>query len=518
MSTLAKLTARGYDGPPAEVVRAALHLPTATGWPKRLPLGDELPAVEQLQLEMLPEAFRPLVADVAERMQVCPDFVAAPLLCGLAGATGRRALIQPKVLDTSWTEYGNVWGGIVGTPGAMKTPTIQAALAALKGVQARWIDEDLEAMANYRRDEEAFELRVNGWRQQATQAGKRGTPAPARPDSGPVPPPARRLIVNDATAPAIHQVLIANPAGVLIFRDELSGWLSAMEQEGRADERGFFLEAWSGHGAFTMERIGRGSLHAKALCVSVFGGIQPDRLRGYLAESMEGGPKNDGLMQRFQVFVWPDPPARWRNVDRLPNHSAIERITAIFETITAIDPDHPLRFKFSQDGQKLFNTWHAELEHRLRAGTQNPIVESHLAKYRGLMPKLAMLFYLADDPTGGDGLIGLAHARQAATWCEYLESHARRVYSSVISPELRAARTLAERIAGGEIGADGVLRVRDIYRRGWSGLANRRAAIAALEVLSDHHYVRPVLPLLDSAAIGRPSEEFEINPKAQRGR
>ncbi len=517
MSTsLAKLAARGDDGPPAEVVRGALQ--GDGGWSKPLPLGDELPAVESLELAMLPEAFRPLVADVAERMQVCPDFVAAPLLCGLAGATGRRALIQPKALDTSWTEYGNLWGGIVGTPGAMKTPTIQAALAPLHGIQARWIDEDLEAMADYQREQETFDLRVNGWKQEATKAGKQNKPAPARPDGEPMPPPARRLIVNDATAPAIHQVLIANPAGVLIFRDELSGWLSAMEQEGRADERGFFLEAWSGHGAFTMERIGRGSLHAKALCVSLLGGIQPDRLRGYLAESMEGGPKNDGLMQRFQLFVWPDPSARWRNVDRLPNHSAIQRVTGIFESITRIDPDHPLRFKLSEDGQELFNAWLSELEHRLRAGIESPIMESHLAKYRGLMPKLAMLFSLADDPTGGAGVIGLAHTRQSAAWCQYLESHARRVYSSVLSPELRAARTLADKLRRGEIGADGVLRVREVYRKGWSGLSNRRAALAALEVLSDHHHVRPILSALDTPSLGRPSEEFEVNPEVRNGR
>ena len=36
--------------------------------------------------------------------------------------------------------------------------------------------------------------------------------------------------------------------------------------------------------------------------------------------------------------------------------------------------------------------------------------------------------------------------RQAAAWCEYLESHAQRVYSCVVTPQLRAARELAEKI------------------------------------------------------------------------
>ena len=58
--------------------------------------------------------------------------------------------------------------------------------------------------------------------------------------------------------------------------------------------------------------------------------------------------------------------------------------------------------------------------------------------------------------------------RQA--WCEYLESHARRVYSCIVTPQLRAARELADKIKHRKVGADGFFSCREVYLKGWSGL------------------------------------------------
>ena len=76
------------------------------------PLDDALPDVAQFDLELMPESFRPLVKDVAERMQVPMDFPAVAAIATLAGVTNRRALIQPKRNDDSWIVVPNLWGGI----------------------------------------------------------------------------------------------------------------------------------------------------------------------------------------------------------------------------------------------------------------------------------------------------------------------------------------------------------------------------------------------------------------------
>ena len=65
---------------------------------------------------------------------------------------------------------------------------------------------------------------------------------------------------------------------------------------------------------------------------------------------------------------------------------------------------------------------------------------SHLAKYRSLLPSLALLFHLIDGvDTGRRGPVSRAAAAQAAAWCEYLAAHARRLYAAVTDAARGAA-------------------------------------------------------------------------------
>ena len=54
--------------------------------------------------------------------------------------------------------------------------------------------------------------------------------------------PPRRFKTNDATIQKLGELLRDNPTGLLLYRDELSGWLSSLRQEGRDGDREFFLE------------------------------------------------------------------------------------------------------------------------------------------------------------------------------------------------------------------------------------------------------------------------------------
>jgi len=89
-----------------------------------------------LSEELLPVSFRPLVLDVAERMQVRIDYPAAVIVLCLAGAMNRRAVIQPKANDNEWVVIPNLWGGIIAPPGFMKSPVIQTAIRPLSQIQA----------------------------------------------------------------------------------------------------------------------------------------------------------------------------------------------------------------------------------------------------------------------------------------------------------------------------------------------------------------------------------------------
>jgi putative DNA primase/helicase len=257
-----------------------------------------------------------------------------------------------------------------------------------------------------------------------------------------------------------------------------------------------------------MDRVGRGSVYVEHCCISMLGAITPARLRTYLIDTLEDGPTNDGLLQRFQLLVYPDAPKDWRYVNRAPNEDAITKAQQMYERLIALDVEQPLYYCFDDAAQQLFVEWLSELQHKLRDVGIHTALVSHLAKYRKLMPALALLFELADD--GSKTTVSFAHARQAAAFCEYLESHARRIYSMVVSPERAAAAELGRHLLNGWKRTEGMFTVRDVYQNDWSGLNTPEKVRPALEILLDAGWIRL---LKTGNRTGRPSQIYAINPR-----
>ena len=134
--------------------------------------------------------------------------------------------------------------------------------------------------------------------------------------------------------------------------------------------------------------------------------------------------------------------------------------------------------------------------------------------YRSLMPSLGLVFEAADN--GGQTTVSLAHAQQGAEWCGYLESHARRIYSLVISPQRRAAAELGRRLQEAWKRQEGMFTVREVYVKGWSGLDTPEKVRPALEILIDANWIRPSDPGKGTA--GRPSEIYAISPRLKEVR
>ena len=77
--------------------------------------------------------------------------------------------------------------------------------------------------------------------------------------------------------------------------------------------------------------------------------------------------------------------------------------------------------RLSQEAHDLFVAWRSTLEHRLRQGGMDSMIESHLAKYRKLVPGLALITHLVD---GGRGEVSKTAIEKALKWVAYLETHA----------------------------------------------------------------------------------------------
>jgi len=177
--------------------------------------------------------------------------------------------------------------------------------------------------------------------------------------------------------------------------------------------------------------------------------------------------------------------------------------------VAAMDPEKPLRWQVEAAGPELCIAWLTDLERRIHADDTSPVMQAHLAKYRSLMPTLALLFSLAD---GRLESVSLHHAQLASDWCDYLEAHARRIYASRISPEKTAAIALGKKLAKGWRRAEECFTLRDVYSKHWSGLSNPEEARPAVRVLEDYGWIRKGTC---TPATGRPTEVYAINPRIE---
>ena len=158
------------------------------------------------------------------------------------------------------------------------------------------------------------------------------------------------------------------------------------------------------------------------------------------------------------------------------------------------------------EAQEIFDDWRAKLEIRLRQNHEHPAIEAHLAKYRSLIPSLALLIHLADH---GKNPVGVDAIERACAWGEYLESHARRVYSQGLAPADMAARALADRILSEDLTE--AFTARDVYRCHWAGLSTREEVQKGIDVLVELGWLAEV----HEPTGGRPSITYVIHPKVK---
>lgn len=526
--------------------QAAIVLNDESGWPDPIPLRPELPAVPLFNLEWLPSPLQPLVEEIALGMQTPPDFGAAAIITALAGITGRRIQVRPKYADTSWEESAVLWGCLIAPAGSLKTPALARVVKPLNKIECEWRSAEKLDQEVYQEAKALIAIEQQQWEQAVKQADKDNKPRPPRPESTIWEPDERRIVLTDITYESLHVVLSKNPGGIFVVRDELTGFLASLEQENRLAERPFWLSLWSGAGFHAIDRIGRGHIHVENVCGSLFGCLVPESAKRLVA-AMASGKSDDGFLQRFSLAVWPDQhPVKW--IDRPTDANAAWRWENVVRQIIALSASDPLIMNFNPEAQEIFIDWYEKLQVKVHGDELHPSFQSHLAKYPKALVVIAAIFELAELADSGkltshaaapapyatrvrrsihlesepgahvpaptqSTLISVTNIQRAISILGYAEKHAVRLYSSVTSPQLRAAHALERHLRRGDLGAK--FTKRDVQRRNWTDLSEPELIGTALQDLADLHYIRPV-PVKTTEKGGRPSLEYEVSPKVSK--
>lgn len=518
------------DSTTAETAAAATSQANPSDWPEPANFS-ELGQVPRFPVDFLPGALGEFAVQQAFDLQAPLDFVAIPLLIGAATLVGKEFRMAPKA-RANWSERACLWGACIGYVGDGKTPAFNAAFAPIWPLQEKWREEFHDKCKAHKIAVKRAKAIERQWEKDAAEALKNGAEPPPMPEAAvpPEAPVAREIITNDTTQERIAALLMDNPRGALLFRDELSGWFSSFNQYRPGADEQFYLQCHAG-GPWMQHRKS-GDVAIPDVFLAVFGGLQPDVVAAALARGVHAGKPDNGLTARLSLLAWPEAVCpQW--VDNEPDRDLRDHVNRLFERISTLDPErfvgprpqgwnHYPPLRFTPDGQVVFRDWF--LAHHQAQDTIEPDaqIKGHFAKYDGLFARLALVRHLLrhaqGEPVepacvGGDTAIAVRDFIEI-----YLRPHARKIYGHLANDAGYAgAKKIGQWLLDNpEITS---FTAREISRKHWAGLTGK-------DETTGKDFLRAALRHLDNVAGwvreeelptgGRPKIVYLVNPRVHQ--
>lgn len=425
------------------------------------PLEAAAPAERKLPdfpIEHMPLILQEFGAQGALTLDAMPELVIGPMLAFASAAIGTTRRIR---LNADWTETALIWLGIVGDPGMKKTPAI--------GLAGRPYHE-------WHRDE--MRRFKQEWSEYKEALGKR-RPAGEAP---PLPPQRRQRLVDDTTMEALSLVFQDDGHGIILDRDELTGFVGSMNQyktKGTGSDRSNWLSIWSGR-HITINRKGDPNpIYVEWPFVSLVGGIQPEKL-----SSLRGDGDNDGFLDRFLFCVIQETPAqaahdsfmeeetvlKWREILRSILHNEVSQVIPL-----------------STKAKNLWMRYSERHAAERNAKDLDPIFKGFWSKAEGTALRLALVFYEISYAAGytDDREIDEASVRAAWELLAYFKETTRYVYTQIeTTAEEKLVTRLMAYIEGHSDGNS--ITARELQQGKVTGIATASAAEEALKTLENH--------------------------------
>jgi hypothetical protein len=419
-------------------------------------VSDLLP-YKPFPTSVLPQPAGGFVVAAAKALGCDESFLALPLLTALAAAIGNTRSIQ---LKRTWSEPAVLWTGIVGESGTLKSPALDAPLRPVFERQARAFRVHKEAMEEYKRLKAQYDAETRGRRGRRRNDDE---PAPVEPEL----PVCERFVVGDTTVEALAHRLSFAPRGLLLHRDELSGWLSGFNQYkgGKGSDIAHWLTMHGARNLIVDRRTGdKTTMFVPRAAVCVTGGIQPATLRRALTPEFF----ENGLAARLLLTMPPRKPKRWTEAE--VDQELEADLGRLFERLWCIEPETdlesvdpvPRAITLTPDGREAWINFYNR--HALEQAELSGDLAAAWSKLEGYCARLALLIHLirwATLKVRDDAGIDAETIAASAVLTEWFAQEARRVYIALgESDEQREHRELVEliRAKGGQI------TVRDLMR------------------------------------------------------
>jgi hypothetical protein len=294
-----------------------------------------------------------------------PGAQALATIAAVSGAAPKNARFAPYGPDEIWRVPPIVWVMIVAPSGFRKT-ALDPPFSALKQKDdGRWGQ---------------FTDELKNWRSLSQEEQKKTRK----------PPEPHAFIVTDTTVERVQITLADTDRGTLYKRDELAGFLGCFgryNQDKGFAERSFYLESFEG-GPYNVLRIGRDSIHIHVNGLTVYGCIQPDRLKQF------ADLEDDGLLQRFIAYRARSAVLS-RPVGSIPGKTEFDNTIAKLADM----PGRPYRpYRSTKESTDIIRKLEADALDYASLTDLGPGFSGFCAKLHGTLARLALILHMLKHP------------------------------------------------------------------------------------------------------------------------
>lgn len=389
-------------------------------------LKEVIPA-GRFPLEVYPELLRVLCREAAASIQCSADYLGALALSLAGSAVGMSVNLA---VTSTWTISPHLYMAVVGPPGTRKSPALLLLAKPFFRLDAQ-LRQDFKV-----RDKDYQEAK------QDYEVAKKSKAAvlPELPD----PPILSQLTMDDTTKEAVAQVHAENPRGIVVIKDELTGWVASLNayRSGKGDDKQFWMKCNTG----ALIKVNRKGAKNEPIvipepCVGVSGCLTPDTL----PDMRDGARRDDGWFDRI-LFSYPDPilPEGW--VEDTVSQQALDgwlsAIVRLYSRPMRIDPfggrDVPYLVRLTHRAKEVWIAFFNAHCTEKRSHDFPPHLIGPWSKLEGFALRIALILSQLKQAYGTEGDDEPADVDEASMvgavkLIEYFKVHFRRTRSRLVS-------------------------------------------------------------------------------------
>ncbi|MDC0177469.1 YfjI family protein [Polaribacter sp.] len=341
--------------------------------------------------EIFPRNIQKLIINAEETVGYNPEYLSAGILSTCATAIGSSVRLN----NGSYDNPPILWLNIIGRSGDGKTHPLKFAKQPIAEMDKKSFTKFHSDMQKYSNSEDK-----NGEK-----------------------PIYNKTILSDFTPEKLSETLQHNKKGVLIFRDELLGWIKSFDKYKKGGDQQMYLEFFNGD-AISVDRVSKGPIRVENPNVNILGGMQPKVLKDMASNNRE----DDGFLARF-LFVYPEylEPKLFtgKQIDESQYQSYNKLIQDLFGTTNKT-------LKTTESQIEIYKEWQSEKVKQCYKDDLETLIQSKLETYVWRLALILEMIEQTSTNTFSDNLSDKS-LNDAIILVEYFRNNALRVYNKLSS-------------------------------------------------------------------------------------